>query len=127
MYVLPKSAVSKRVRFTRPGHLLPDLEMYHADYIILHIISPAVPRRTSPVPSAGGRAASFFSGVRIRLGKILGRFSIIYLRGLGLRIRVRVGLGLGLGFGPGLGLVWCYDQSKFRVRIRVRVGFGLGL
>ena len=66
MYVLPKSAVSKRARFTRPGNLLPDLEMYHADYIILHIISPAVPRLTyilshrriadPPVPSAGGRA-----------------------------------------------------------------------
>ena len=32
----------------------------------------------------------FFFGVRIRLGTILGRFSIIYFRGLGLRIRVRV-------------------------------------
>ena len=31
-----------------------------------------------------------FFGVRIRLGTILGRFSIIYFRGLGLRIRVRV-------------------------------------
>ena len=37
-----------------------------------------------------GRRASCFSGVRIRLGTILGRFSIIYFRGLGLRIRVRV-------------------------------------
>ena len=37
--------------------------------------------------------ASFFSGVRIRLGTILGRFSIIYVRGLGLRIRVRVWVG----------------------------------
>ena len=36
------------------------------------------------------RLASFFSGVRIRLGTILGRFSIIFFRGLGLRIRVRV-------------------------------------
>ena len=34
--------------------------------------------------------ASFFFGVRIMLGTILGRFSIIYFRGLGLRIRVRV-------------------------------------
>ena len=34
--------------------------------------------------------ASFFFGVRIRLGTILGRFSIIYFMGLGLRIRVRV-------------------------------------
>ena len=40
----------------------------------------------------GQRAASFFSEVRIRLGTILGRFSIIYFRGLGLRIRVRVGV-----------------------------------
>ena len=31
-----------------------------------------------------------FFGVRIMLGTILGRFSIIYFRGLGLRIRVRV-------------------------------------
>ena len=37
-----------------------------------------------------GLAASFFFGVRIMLGTILGRFSIIYFRGLGLRIRVRV-------------------------------------
>ena len=38
----------------------------------------------------GRRAASFFFGVRILLGTILGRFSIIYYRGLGLRIRVMV-------------------------------------
>ena len=54
-----------------------------------------------------------FFGVRIRLGTILGRFSIIYFRGLGLRVRVWV-------------TVWarvivrvsarCYDQGKFRVR-----------
>ena len=31
----------------------------------------------------------YFFGVRIGLGTILGRFSIIYFRGLGLRIRVR--------------------------------------
>ena len=31
-----------------------------------------------------------FLGVSIRLGTILGRFSIIYFRGLGLRIRVWV-------------------------------------
>ena len=37
----------------------------------------------------GDPAASFFFGVRIRLGTILGRFSIIYFRGLGLRIMVR--------------------------------------
>ena len=36
------------------------------------------------------RSASFFFGVRIMLGTILGRFSIIYFRGLGLMIRVRV-------------------------------------
>ena len=36
------------------------------------------------------RPASFFFGVRIRLGTILGRFSIIYFRGLGLRVWVRV-------------------------------------
>ena len=38
----------------------------------------------------GNPAASFFFGVRITLGTIFGRFSIIYFRGLGLRIRVRV-------------------------------------
>ena len=37
-----------------------------------------------------GPSASFFFGVRIRLGTILGRFSIIYFMGLWLRIRVRV-------------------------------------
>ena len=53
-------------------------------------------------------AASFFSGVRIRLGKILGRFSIIYFRGLGLRIRVRV---------------WVWGvRVRVRVWVRVRVG-----
>ena len=31
-----------------------------------------------------------FFGVRIRLGTILGRFSIIYFRELGLRVRVSV-------------------------------------
>ena len=46
--------------------------------------------------------ASFFSGVRIRLGTILG-------------------LGLGLG------LLWCYGQGKFRVRVRIRVRVGFGL
>ena len=34
------------------------------------------------------RAAYFFFGVRILLGTILGRFSIIYFRGLGLRVRI---------------------------------------
>ena len=51
--------------------------------------------------------ASFFSGVRIRLGTILGRFSIIYFRGLGLRIRVRVCFGV---------------RVRVRVWVRVRVG-----
>ena len=45
-----------------------------------------------------------FFGVRIRLGTIFGRFSIIYFRGLGLRIRVRV---------------WV------RVWVRVRIGVGV--
>ena len=36
------------------------------------------------------RGRVIFFGVRIMLGTILGRFSIIYFRGLGLRIRVRV-------------------------------------
>ena len=70
---------------------------------------------------------SHFLGVPIRLGTILGRFSIMYFRGLG--------LGSGLWFGLGLvsvlwlGLAWCNSQGKFRVRVRIRVtvGFGLGL
>ena len=49
-----------------------------------------------------------FSGVRIRLGTILGRFSIIYFRGLGLRIRVRVWVGV-----------------RVRVRVWVRVSVGV--
>ena len=57
-----------------------------------------------------GLAASFFSGVRIRLGTILGRFSIIYFRGLGLRIRVRVWVGV-----------------RVRVRVGVRVTFSVVL
>ena len=56
-------------------------------------------------------AASFFSGVRIRLGKLLGRFSIIYFRGLGLRIRVRVWVGVGVRV-----------RVRVRVWVRVRVG-----
>ena len=56
---------------------------------------------TSPGP-----AASFFFWVRIMLGTILGRFSIIYFRGLGLRIKV---------------MVWVM------VRARVRVGVGVSV
>ena len=54
------------------------------------------------------QVASFFSGARMWLGRILGRFSINYFSGLGLRIRVTVGFGFGLGsvLGLGLGLVW---------------------
>ena len=43
------------------------------------------------------RTASFFFGVRILLGTILGRFSIIYFRGLGLRIRVMVWVMVRVG------------------------------
>ena len=63
--------------------------------------------------AGGRRKASFFLRVRIRLGTILGGFSIIYFRGLGLRIRVRVMVR---------GLVWCYGHwGKFSVRVRIRV------
>ena len=55
---------------------------------------------------ACGPGGVIFSGVSIRLGTILGRFSIIYFRGLGLRIRVRVWVGVR---------VWV------RVGVRVRV------
>ena len=66
-------------------------------------------------------------------GTILGRFSIIYFRGLGLRIGVRVWVWVRdrvwVWVWFGLGLVWCYGQGKFRVRVRIRVTvvFGLGL
>ena len=71
------------------------------------------------------RHASFFFGVRIMLGTIFGRFSIIYFRGLGLRLWFGLWLGLELGFG--LGLVLCYGHGKFRVRVRIRVMVGVGL
>ena len=51
--------------------------------------------------------ASFFFGVRIRLGTILRRFSIIYFRGLGLRIRVTV---------------WVRVRARVMVWVRVRIG-----
>ena len=54
--------------------------------------------------------ASFSFGVRIRLGTILGRFSIIYFRGLGLRIRVRV---------------WVRVWVRVKARVWVRVGVGV--
>ena len=54
------------------------------------------------------QTASFLSGVR--LGTILGRFSIIYFRGLGLRIRVRVWVGVRVMVWVGVG-----------VRVRVSV------
>ena len=56
-----------------------------------------------------------FFGVRIKLGTLLGRFSIIYFRGLGLRIRVWVSVM------EQLRLVWGYGQGKFRVRVIIRV------
>ena len=58
----------------------------------------------------GGRPASFFFGVRIMLGTILGRFSILYFRGLGLRIRVRVWVR-----------VWVRVSVSVSVMARVRV------
>ena len=45
-------------------------------------------------PTRGDQPASFFFGVRIMLGTILGRFSIICFRGLGLRIRVWVSVSV---------------------------------
>ena len=54
--------------------------------------------------------ASYFFGVRILLGTILGRFSIIYFRGLGLRIRV---------------MVWVMVRARVRVWVRVGVVVGV--
>ena len=51
-------------------------------YYYAHSITPCL-RLSVPYPRP------YFVGVRIGLGTILGRFSIIYFRGLGLRIRVR--------------------------------------
>ena len=67
------------------------------------------------------RERHFCFGVRIRLGTILGRFSIIYFRGLGLRVRAMVWVRVGVG----VGIVVLYGNGKFRVRVRIRVGFGL--
>ena len=63
------------------------------------------PPASTGSPIHAGRAASFFFGVRIRLGTILGRFSIIYCRGLGLRIRIRL-----------------WVRVRVRVWDRVRIG-----
>ena len=57
--------------------------------------------------AAGSR---HFFGVRIMLGTILGRFSIIYFRGLGLRIKV---------------MVWVMVRPRVRVWVRVGVGVGV--
>ena len=58
--------------------------------------------------------ASFFFGVRIWLGTLLGRFSINYFRGLGLRIRVRVRVGVRVSV-----VIWS-GQGKFSVRVTIR-------
>ena len=57
---------------------------------------------------SAARNASYVFGVCILLGTILGRFSIIYFRGLGLRIRVWV-------------------MVRARVRVWVRVGVVVGV
>ena len=51
--------------------------------------SPKIKQRNDTNPQTHTCRPSFFFGVRIRFGTILGRFSIIYFRGLGLRIGVR--------------------------------------
>ena len=51
----------------------------------LSMSGPVLSRGTPSTP-----VCVIFFGVRILLGTILGRFSIIYFRGLGLRIRVMV-------------------------------------
>ena len=56
------------------------------------------------------RPRLFFFGVRIMLGTILGRFSIIYFRGLGLRIKVMVWV-----------MVWVMVRARVRVWVRVGV------
>ena len=58
----------------------------------------------------------FFFGVRIMLGTILGRFSIIYFRGLGLRITVRVWVRVRVWVS-----VWVSVSVMVRVRVKVSV------
>ena len=62
-------------------------------FIVLHIMAQQNPKTFNCVDVLERNAIKggvIFFGVRIRLGAILGRFSIIYVRGIGLRIRVRV-------------------------------------
>ena len=67
-----------------------------------HVINGVVCTEISKWP-----VSVIFSGYAfIRLGTILGRFSIIYFSGLGLRIRV---------------MVWVTVMAWVRVRLRVRV------
>ena len=54
--------------------------------------------------------ASFFFGVRIMLGTILGRFSIIYFRGLGLRIKVMVWVMVRVWVGVSV-VLWSLTAS----------------
>ena len=65
-----------------------------------------ISRERDPQSGASG-VRHFFFGVRILLGTILGRFSIIYFRGLGLRIRV---------------MVWVMVRARVWVRVGVVVG-----
>ena len=67
----------------------PRSKPYATDISLILLITNSL--FTNSNRDSGTPVASFFSGVRIRLGTILGRFSIIYYRGLGLRIRVWVG------------------------------------
>ena len=69
---------------------------------------PEHPRFSDGIPDSPARV--IFFGVRKMLGTILGRFSIIYFRGLGLRIKV---------------MVWVMVRA--RVMVWVRVGFGVGV
>ena len=74
------------------------------------------------VDGDGYPAASFFFGVRIMLGTILGRFSIIYFRGLGLRIRVRVWVRVCVSV-----MVRVRVSVVFMVRVSLGLGSELGL
>ena len=73
-----------------------------------HVLVDKYPLPTAEYIFATLAVASFFFGVRIMLGTILGRFSIIYFRGLGLMIRVRV-------------RVWVRVWVSVSVMVRVRV------
>ena len=73
---------------------LPKIGWYGYNSIIPKNIPLSLANLATIYAITSGRR-HFFFGVRIRLGAILDRFSIIYFRGLGLRIWVGFVVGIG--------------------------------